>query len=148
MAIGKFTRMTIELNKGIMEFVREAELATVLDTDYISVTLETMTRNKLGTAFVVDEVGKLVGVITDGDLRRRILGDQRPTGAMMIEDASYFMTTDFISISSDSTLAEALKIFTSRKIWDIPVVKSSGCFCGAVHLQDILPLLVSFSADE
>ena len=134
--------MTVDLNAGIMPFVRTKNITKVNESEYVVRTLEIMTSQKLGSAFVVDGEEKLVGVITDGDIRRRLLSDQRPAGALMIEDTASFMTRHFKSMDAESSLNDALANFIKDKVWDIPIIDSKGMLLGVLHLQDVLPLLV------
>ena len=48
--------------------------------------LEEMSNKKLGIACVVDNNFKLLGIITDGDIRRKILSIQKPLSSIFIDD--------------------------------------------------------------
>jgi arabinose-5-phosphate isomerase len=92
-----------------------------------------MTRHRAGSLSIVDRRGKLVGVFTDGDLRRRMGHD-----ASMLERAlREVMTKNPISLHEDALAAEALKIFNERNIDDLVVVNARREPVGLVDLQDL-----------
>lgn len=92
-----------------------------------------MTRHKAGSLSVVNARGKLAGVFTDGDLRRRMSGD-----ANILERAlKEVMTPNPISVRADALAAEALKIFNERNIDDLIVVNEKREPVGLVDLQDL-----------
>jgi arabinose-5-phosphate isomerase len=92
-----------------------------------------MTRHRAGSLSIVDGRGKLVGVFTDGDLRRR-MGDD----ASVLERAlGEVMTKNPICVREDALAAEALKIFNERNIDDLVVVNARKEPVGLVDLQDL-----------
>lgn len=93
--------------------------------------LDAMTRGGIGAAGVVDAAGVLVGVVTDGDLRRRLTPD---TYAGTVEA---LMTPDPKHISADAPLADAIAFMNAKKITNLFVVEG-GRPVGVVHLHDLL----------
>jgi arabinose-5-phosphate isomerase len=95
--------------------------------------LLTMTRARAGSVSVVNGRGKLVGVFTDGDFRRRMAdGDQ-----LLDQALREVMTARPISVREDALAAEALKIFNERNIDDLIVVNKRNEPVGLVDLQDL-----------
>jgi arabinose-5-phosphate isomerase len=92
-----------------------------------------MTRHKAGSLSVVDARGKLVGVFTDGDLRRHMGNDDRVLERALKE----VMTRNPICVRDDALAAEALKIFNERNIDDLIVVNARKEPVGLVDLQDL-----------
>ncbi|MDE5603832.1 MAG: CBS domain-containing protein, partial [Helicobacter sp.] len=88
-----------------------------------------MTSKKLGVCLVLDN-HKLVGVITDGDLRRAMAGGR--FNAL----ASEIMTTNPKIIESEMMAIEAEEFMVSHKIKEL-VVMEEGRVCGIVQLYDI-----------
>jgi arabinose-5-phosphate isomerase len=101
-----------------------------------------MTKCKAGAVGVLDADEKLVGVFTDGDLRR-ILTESLTPASVSLESA---MTRSPIAISPDAPATEALKIFEQHNIDDLLVVTTEGSLVGIVDLQDI-PKLKIFKDD-
>ena len=91
-----------------------------------------MTEKRLGVVGVVDGSGSLVGVITDGDLRRHI--EQG-----LDHSAAEFMTPDPKTISPEALVADALSMFDEYKITSVFVVeegKGGKRPLGLVHIHD------------
>lgn len=103
--------------------------------DSISVkeALLVMTRAKSGSVSVVDKRGKLSGVFTDGDLRRRMATNDDVLGHKLAD----VMTRNPICIREDALAAEALKIFNERSIDDLIVVNRRKEPVGMVDSQDL-----------
>src|SRR6476620_316788 len=91
-------------------------------------TVVEMSAKRLGVVGVTDDDGDLVGVITDGDLRRHIeQGLDHP--------ASAFMTANPKTIAPDSLVDEALTLFDEHKITTLFVV-DDGKPLGVLHIHD------------
>jgi arabinose-5-phosphate isomerase len=95
--------------------------------------LMVMTQAKSGSLSVVDARGKLVGVFTDGDFRRRMAGDEE----LLSKPLTSVMTKNPISIRDEALAAEALKIFNERNIDDLIVVNAKKEPVGLVDSQDL-----------
>jgi arabinose-5-phosphate isomerase len=92
-----------------------------------------MTRAKSGSLALVDRRGKLAGVFTDGDFRRRMSTDQE----LLTRPLADVMTRNPICIRDDALAAEALKIFNERNIDDLVVVNAKREPVGLVDSQDL-----------
>lgn len=92
-----------------------------------------MTRAKAGSVAVVNRRGRLVGVFTDGDLRRRMGADDQAMERTLRE----VMTRRPITVREDALAAEALRIFDQRRIDDLIVVDARHQPVGVVDLQDL-----------
>ncbi len=92
-----------------------------------------MSRKKLGVAAVI-EGRKLVGVISDGDLRRLLEG--RGKDAMDLT-AGEAMTRNPKTIAADEFAASALALMEEKKITSLMVVDAKGRLEGIVHLHDL-----------
>lgn len=92
-----------------------------------------MTQARAGCVSVTNKAGKLIGVFTDGDLRRLISEDE----GSLSRQLKSVMTKDPSSISQDALAAEALRDFSERNIDDLIVVNSRKEPVGLVDLQDL-----------
>jgi arabinose-5-phosphate isomerase len=90
-----------------------------------------MSAKRLGVVGVVDKSGDLVGVITDGDLRRNI---ERG----LDHQASEFMTRDPKTIAPDSLVDDALILFDEHRITTLFVVEGNKPV-GVLHIHDCQP---------
>jgi arabinose-5-phosphate isomerase len=92
-----------------------------------------MSRKGLGMSCVVDDAGVLVGIVTDGDLRRHMSA----ATTLMELTAADVMTRHPITISPDTLAVEALNVLEQRKITAIVVVDGGRKVQGVVHLHDL-----------
>jgi arabinose-5-phosphate isomerase len=99
--------------------------------------LDKMTEHRLGIALIVGSDEKLAGVITDGDLRRLLLGHQSPLPELLITPAINFGTRTASVIISSASVEEAAKLMSEKEIWDLPVVDGSGKLIGLVHRHNL-----------
>ncbi len=92
-----------------------------------------MTAKKLGMTIVVDQAGQLLGIITDGDLRR-VLETGMDLAAARAGDLA---TKRPKTIGPDELAAKALQIMEQYSITAL-VVEESGRIAGIIHLHDLL----------
>jgi arabinose-5-phosphate isomerase len=92
-----------------------------------------MTQAKSGCLSVVDGKGRLAGVFTDGDLRRRMADDVN----VLHQTLATVMTRNPVCIQQDALAIEALKIFNQRNIDDLVVVNARREPVGIVDTQDL-----------
>ena len=88
----------------------------------------------MGMTTVVDEGGQLIGVFTDGDLRRA-LDARLDINETIIGD---LMSTGAKRISTSMLAAEALRIMEENEISSLVVFDDKGALTGVVHLKDLL----------
>jgi len=93
-----------------------------------------MTKKRFGMTTVIDTDGRLVGVITDGDLRRLHLRTQSIGGVRAGEVASGTPKT----IAADDLAAKALEVMEAWAITSLVVPDGDGRPLGVIHLHDIL----------
>jgi arabinose-5-phosphate isomerase len=108
-------------------------LPAVPDTHSMRETVQEMSAKRLGMTCVVDADGRLVGVVTDGDLRRLVLRSDRPLEGV-VRDA---MTTTPTTIESDALATEALRLMEERKITSLPVVDGERRLLGVIQIHDL-----------
>ena len=97
-----------------------------------------MSRKKLGLTTVVDG-DKLLGVISDGDLRRQLEKHGRTPGSKDVLEltAEECMTRSPKTIGPDEFAQTALSIMEEKKITSLAVVDTAGKLHGIVHLHDL-----------
>jgi arabinose-5-phosphate isomerase len=96
--------------------------------------LYAITRARAGSATIVDSKGKLVGIFTDGDLRRNMEKDP----SIIEKKVKEVMTKNPATISKTHMAVEALHILQKKKIDEIPVVDKAYKPIGLVDVQDLL----------
>ena len=108
----------------------EALPLTAADSSMHNAIVE-MSAKRLGVVGVVDESGNLIGVITDGDLRRNI---ERGLDHV----ASEFMTREPKTIAPDALVDDALTLFEEHRITTLFVVEGNRPV-GVLHIHDCPP---------
>jgi arabinose-5-phosphate isomerase len=95
------------------------------------------TRDRPGAAIVVDEGGLLLGVFTDGNLRRSVVDGveflDKPVGEVM--------TPHPLTVQSDKSVTDALDVLTARKVDQVVVIDNTGVAVGIVDIQDLIHLM-------
>ena len=94
-------------------------------------TLLTMSSKGFGIAAVVNEVGFLVGVITDGDLRRNI-------NDLMSKNAGNIASLSPITLLGETFVVDALNLMQDRKITAVIITSAENKPIGILHIQDLL----------
>jgi len=100
----------------------------------VSSVLFEITQARAGAATVVDKKGKLVGIFTDGDLRRH-LGTDKDLPKLKIKEV---MSRNPLAITEGKLAAEAMHILQERKIDEMPVVDKNRRPVGLLDVQDLL----------
>ena len=103
-----------------------------VDTSMADIIYE-MNRKGLGMTCVVDDANHLVGIITDGDLRRQMSNGTNFLG----RHASEVMTRRPVTVAPETLATEALHVLEQRKITSIVVVDAANVVQGVVHLHDL-----------
>ncbi len=132
-AIGRtlLTRVTDIMRTG-SRLVALPSDATVKDA------LVAMTKAQAGAAYVTDVSGLLLGIFTDGDLRRSLTASSDPLSRPLSE----VMTPHPISVGADKMATDVLKVFQSHQIDDIPVTDADGRLVGGIDISDLPKLKV------
>ncbi len=109
-------------------------LPTVLTGSSMTDALHNMEAGGLGVTLVVSINRRLVGIITDGDIRRMLVKKIDIYSARVDE----IMTSDPRSIVPETAVYDALYLMETHQITVLPIVDLKGTLQGIVHLHDIL----------
>jgi len=93
-----------------------------------------MTSKRLGVTTVTDAGGRLLGLISDGDLRRQM---ERHGYTLLDKRADECMTPGPVAIAPRALATEALALMESRKITALVVLAEGGRVAGMLHLHDL-----------
>ena len=127
-AIGKAVTMKVS------DMMRKGDrLVTVTPDTHVKDTLIKMTKARSGSAVIVDESDKLLGIYTDGDFRRHIEDDLN----ILNQPVNKIMTTNPTSVKAEDMAVEILKILEKRHIDDIIVLDNKNKVVGMVDIQDL-----------
>jgi arabinose-5-phosphate isomerase len=118
----------------VRELMRQGDaVPRVPDSASMAEAVREMTAKGLGMTCVVDAAGKLSGILTDGDLRRRMLKSDRPLHGPVAEA----MTAHPVTILPEATAGEALRVLEDRKITALCVVDAGGKLSGVLQIHDL-----------
>jgi arabinose-5-phosphate isomerase len=122
--------------------IKTGEFPVVNQNELLRETLEEMNKFGLGIACIIDKNSKLIGVITDGDIRRLILRVQKPLSAIFVDDAISYSSKNFANVIEKSSIQNALTKMEELKIWDLPVLDEQGKLKGLLHLHPALKFVL------
>jgi dTDP-glucose pyrophosphorylase len=90
-------------------------------------------RGNLQIALVCDANEHLVGILTDGDIRRALLG-----GATLETPLDPYVRRDFVSVDPSASRTEVIELMQARMISQIPIVSAAGCLVGMHLLHEMI----------
>jgi len=122
--------------------IKKKNIPVLRESSLLKEALECMSKHKYGVCFCVNEKGKLLGILTDGDVRRKILNVQKPFSALLTDDLIMHINKKPLSIEVNKKLNSALKIMKHNQIWDLPVIDSKKNLIGMLHLHPIIKHLI------
>jgi len=123
------------LKVAVREVMLTGEKVPVINSDASLVAgVAELNQKNLGAVFIQDGGGKLLGIITDGDIRRML-----SSGKNIQEiDLEKGMKRNPVAISNSLMAADALSIMQQHEITVLAVVDDRGHLEGIVHLHDLL----------
>ncbi|MBK8309575.1 MAG: KpsF/GutQ family sugar-phosphate isomerase [Chitinophagaceae bacterium] len=117
----------------VADLINNNEKPKVLPTQSLKEVIVEMTQKRLGITAVVDAGNKLVGIITDGDLRRML---EKNTAIDSIK-AGDIMTANPKTIEPDKLAVDALNLLRKNEITQLAVT-ANGNYEGILHLHDLI----------
>lgn len=105
---------------------------SISSTATISDAVAEMNRHRVGSILVIDG-GKLVGIFTERDVLRRVVGAAVDPKTSRVVDV---MTANVITISPEATIEETMRIFTEKRCRHLPVL-DEGRLVGTISIGDI-----------
>lgn len=140
--------MSIRKNEGLLvqDVMLPLERFPVVDQSVIlKEALEAMGQYRLGIACVVDRERKLLGILTDGDIRRKLLKVQKPFSAFFVDDAVDHAIRSPVTARPADSLAHSVDVMGKKQIWDLPVVDEGGKLVGLLHLHPAVQALLGIN---
>ncbi len=118
---------------SIGQLAERNELPWSSPTDTLGQTVVKISEGRMGAVAVITPTKEVLGIFTDGDLRRSLL-----QGLNLEARLDGFMTTSPLTAQADALAVDVLQTMKSKSINQIIVVDSSNRAVGMVHLQDLL----------
>ncbi|MCF6228036.1 MAG: KpsF/GutQ family sugar-phosphate isomerase [Planctomycetes bacterium] len=125
-ALGRSLMKVAEIMRPLSETANVEASATVGDA------LHEITLHKTGAAFVL-EAGKIIGVFTDGDLRRHVEDEN-----LLSQTVRDVMTTPCRTVDGAELSSVAVKLIQEFRIGELPVTDETGKLLGHVALKDLV----------
>jgi arabinose-5-phosphate isomerase len=129
--LGKKLRRVESLMHSGDDLPRVSAKAAIPDVIY------EMSRKGLGLAAVVDGDNRLLGIVTDGDLRRMMQKRKKDTLDMTAEEC---MTRHPVTLARTELAASALRLMEEKKITSVLIVDGDRRLEGVVHIHDLWTL--------
>ncbi len=117
---------------------RGDRVASVLSGAKVKDAILAMTKARTGSAGILDRHDRVLGIFTDGDLRRHL-----PDHADLVNvPVDSLMTRHPITVRADDLVADVLRVFEKHNIDDLLVVDGKNRLVGAVDIQDLPKLKI------
>ena len=123
-----------------------AELVTVRPDDKILSARRIMLEKKIRHLPVVDEKGKLIGIVSDRDIRDAMpskLSEQSAEEVIGEFTVADIMSKDPVTIREYHTLQDALLVMHSKKVGAFPVIDEAGTLKGIISTRDIMKAFIN-----
>lgn len=124
-----FQQEKFEMSKSMKNWKK----VLVEPTTLIKSAIETLDKSGLQIVLVVDENNRLLGTITDGDVRRGIL-----KGVSLDADVTLIMNASPISMRTNETRENVLAAMKSKGLYHIPLLDEEGCVVGMDTFEDLI----------
>jgi CBS domain-containing protein len=98
----------------------------------VAAAVDLINQNKVGSVLVLDGE-RLVGIFTERDVLRRVVGERRAADRTTVGEV---MTRDLVVMRPTSTVGDAMKVFSERRIRHLPVM-DGGTLVGVVSQGDL-----------
>ncbi|HIC44321.1 MAG TPA: KpsF/GutQ family sugar-phosphate isomerase [Sulfurimonas sp.] len=119
----------------VSDLMREEQLPFVTNDTLVKEAILSISEGRLGTALLVDEDKKLLGLISDGDIRRALLED----GFSLDEKISKYATLNPMTIKDETMLAsDALVLIEKKKIQLMVVTDENNSVKGVLHIHKLI----------
>ena len=129
---GTLGRKLLTLVSSIMK--TGEDLPTVLKGTSLMNALLVMSEKVMGMVLIIDDHGEMVGIFTDGDLRRSIESNVNFT-KLTVDDV---MTTNYKTVKFNDHAITALQVMENFEIYSLPVIDSNNNLVGALNMHSLI----------
>lgn len=109
--------------KDRLEFANKPAVYTLRGDENVSTAINVMAQRNIGSVVVVDDEKKVLGIVTERDLVRRLLGEKRDPDTTAL---SIIMTTNPRTAREDDDIVECLRLMSTERFRHLPIVDESG----------------------
>ena len=119
----------------IKDLMRTSSLPVINDETALTEAISVMSEGKLGTVLIVDNTEKLVGLLSDGDLRRALMQKdfnlKNPAINYANQEPKCYHDTELLA-------SEALEILEDSRIQLLPITNEANKIIGVLHIHDLV----------
>lgn len=119
----------------IKDLMRTTSLPVINDKTALTEAISVMSEGKLGTVLIVDDTEKLIGLLSDGDLRRALMQKdfnlEHPAIHYANKEPKSYHNTELLA-------SEALEIIENDRIQLLPLTNEAGKILGVLHIHDLV----------
>jgi arabinose-5-phosphate isomerase len=119
----------------IKDLMRTTSLPVINDKTALTEAISVMSEGKLGTVLIVDDTKKLIGLLSDGDLRRALMQKdfnlEHPAINYANKEPKSYHNTELLA-------SEALEIIENDRIQLLPLTSEAGKILGVLHIHDLV----------
>lgn len=145
-AIGR--RLTLK----VVDLLRGADTNPVVRSDEtFQAAVDALTRQPIGGVSVTDADGRLVGILTDGDVRRTLASSHGAVRDLLARPVADVMTKRPTSVPAATLAFDALRTMETHKprpVYVLPVVEPSGRVVGMIHMHTLVQAGLTSGKDE
>ena len=127
-----------------VQYVPPAKALTMARGTSILEAAARMDESGVGYALVMDEDGKLAGIVTTSDL----MHDYIETTATEDTTLESVMQTDLVTLRPDATIADAAETFHANGIQHLPVVNPDGTVAGLISVNEMMTFIAEHQPRE
>jgi CBS domain-containing protein len=109
-------------------------VVTLMPQQTVAAAVQLLTKNRIGAAPVVDEQGRIVGIVSERDIIR---GMSEHAGALLALPVDQLMTREVKTCLPEDRLVDLMNVMTLQRIRHLPVVHKGG-LCGIVSIGDVV----------
>jgi len=122
-------------------------LTTFKPDQSINEVIETLLSKRISGAPVVNDENELIGVISEGDCLKEVVKGKYDNLPILAGKVSEHMSTQVVSISSETNIFEAANMFLGRRIRRFPVIKD-GKLIGQISQKDIMKAVLKLKSEN
>ena len=118
------------------------DFPVVNENTIVKEALEKMDTFRLGMVCITDSDRQLLGIMTDGDIRRKLLAFQKPLTAFFIDDAINQAIKNPLTATYDMSLFDVVNLMEEKQVWDLPILDNNK-LVGLLHLHAAVKSLLT-----
>ena len=136
-------KLTENLRKDRVSDLRPRPAVTLLENVSVRDAVDTLQREMAGCAILCDPEGRAVGIFTERDVLRRVIGEKVDPDSPM----TTVMSTDLATVKLSDPITTAINLLHTRGLRHLPVIDEDGRPTGVVSVKRVMEYLVEHSPE-